>query len=804
MFYSRNERLFWQLYRCGNESDVDKLIASQKAVFAPANWHPLGDNFSNFSIVENQQSNPVAALVEKLTNSIDAILMRRCAEADIDPESPLAPRTMGEAVSRFFPAHKNWDMRDPRSEQARSIQVLADGSRSDTSIVIYDDGEGQHPKDFEATFLSLVQGNKQKIHFVQGKYNMGGTGALVFCGKRRYQLIASRRFDGSGGFGFTLIREHPLSAGEAAEVKNTWYEYLKIDGEIPAFDIDEMDLGLHRRVFRTGTVIKLYSYDVKDNQLFIRDMSPSIDQYLHNPALPFIVVESERRYKRDRGYTRTNFGLRRKLEKSEYVEVYFSQEIKRKDIGKLSVAVYVFKAKVDGKTAKKTKETIENEFFKNRMQVLFSVDGQVHGHLTSEFITRTLRFNLLRDYLLIHVDCTELNYNFRRELFMASRDRLKQSEETSALRKILGDRLKSGQLKDIHKQRKDRLPYDSAEDDALLKEVAENLPFSRELRKLFKQTLMLDEKSEPPKPKPRPPKPEPPPFSARRYPTFFNIAVKSAGGMPVIAIPLGGSRAVEFLTDVENHYFDRSEDPGSMDVTVRSHTPKDRGGGKKSGAGAGSDVADAFSVTKSSPQDGKIRVGFEPAGELQVGDALEMCVSLSSPEAADGHFAQVFLIKIANAKPKPTPKPKPPEEDEHLGLPRLMRVFQNADASRGGGRTWEQLEKVIVMDHSVIMYPYVDGDALDTIYVNMDSAVLKKYKSSIRGLEQNRLADRRYLSAVYFHTLFLYVINKQKNFEIWKKEKDLDLAEYLQELFQAHYAEFLLNFETDALMDALG
>lgn len=53
-------------------------------------------------------------------------------------------------------------------------------------MIIYDNGEGQHPKDFESTFLSLVKGNKINIQFVQGKYNMGGSGALVFCGKKDF------------------------------------------------------------------------------------------------------------------------------------------------------------------------------------------------------------------------------------------------------------------------------------------------------------------------------------------------------------------------------------------------------------------------------------------------------------------------------------------------------------------------------------------------------------------------------------------------------------------------------------------
>lgn len=48
------------------------------------------------------------------------------------------------------------------------------------------------------------------------------------------------------------------------------------------------------------------------------------------------------------------------------------------------------------------------------MSVMFSINGQVHGYYTSEFITRTLKFNLLKDYLLIHVDCTNMDPDLER------------------------------------------------------------------------------------------------------------------------------------------------------------------------------------------------------------------------------------------------------------------------------------------------------------------------------------------------------------------------------------------------------
>ena len=61
---------------------------------------------------------------------------------------------MEEAIKKFFPNHKQWDLTTFRKSQSKSIQILADEPKMDTSLIIYDYGEGQYPDDFENTFLS--------------------------------------------------------------------------------------------------------------------------------------------------------------------------------------------------------------------------------------------------------------------------------------------------------------------------------------------------------------------------------------------------------------------------------------------------------------------------------------------------------------------------------------------------------------------------------------------------------------------------------------------------------------------------
>lgn len=166
--------LFFLLYKAKNEEEIDKIIQNNPEIFSQDNWSPYGANESYFGVIENQQASPIPALIEKITNSIDAILMKKCYEADVDPKSELAPQNMEEAIRKFFPNSKQWDLPAFRKVQAENIQIIADGPRMDTSLIIYDNGEGQNPEDFEDTFLSLLRGNKNEIKFVQGKYNMGG------------------------------------------------------------------------------------------------------------------------------------------------------------------------------------------------------------------------------------------------------------------------------------------------------------------------------------------------------------------------------------------------------------------------------------------------------------------------------------------------------------------------------------------------------------------------------------------------------------------------------------------------------
>ena len=806
------EQLFWDLYKAPVEAEVEKVLRHHSLLSSPANWRPYGGNESNFSVVENQQASPVPALIEKITNGIDAILMRRCVEEGINPRNPEAPRSIQAAVSRFFPNHKNWDLGKYRRLQAERLQILADGPKMTTSLIIYDDGEGQSPEDFEKTFVSLLQGNKNEIHFVHGKYNMGGAGAVVFCGKKRYQLIGSKRFDNSTPFGFTLVRRHPLTREEEKRKKSTWYEYLILDGQIPSFSCKDIDLDLYKRKFKTGTIVKLYSYDLPagSRSVISRDLNQSINEYLFSPALPVFTIDRAERYPKDRNLQRELYGLQRRLEgeSKAYIDQSFSEDAHYQGIGSIKVSCYVFKPRVDNRTVKETRETIQREFFKNNMSVLFSVDGQVHGHYTSEFTTRSLKFSLLKDYLLVHVDCSKIRTEFRNELFMASRDRLKEGEESTELRRLLADLLGKGRLKEIHKERKASITVESKDAEELVRNITRNLPIRNELADLLEQTFKLDNKrrghlKEKVRPRGKKKREERPMFSPQRYPSIFEIDVKprNGEGIPIVSLPIGGERTIRFSTDVDDQYFDRVTDSGDLQIALLDITGNEQEGGDQPGLPKRVDTV--LDVTRSSPHKGTIRVLVKPTKKVKVGDALKLRASLSSPEK---QLDQVFMVKISEPKKKPTSPKEPDQPESRLGIPKLHMVYK--DPNRGSV-TWNKLEdQGVSMDHTVVVHPLVDGDALSEIFINMDSNVWLSYRAKLAKEETIQVAEKRYVSAVYFHTMFLYTITKNRKYGIVKQhepegQREVEITEYVADLFQTFYAQFLLNFDMQELIAAL-
>ena len=176
-----NKKLAIALAVMEDEKDIRRLLKNEGYWNDMSCWKNYGDNENNFSIVGNQQNSPDTSLREQIINAVDAFLMRTALEKGINPTGKDAPSSIREALVKFFNIYDGRLYNITPSERlklAENIMLIASGSKTAPNYTMIDKGEGQSPDRMPDTLLS-ISNNKLKIQFVQGKFNMGRTGALT-------------------------------------------------------------------------------------------------------------------------------------------------------------------------------------------------------------------------------------------------------------------------------------------------------------------------------------------------------------------------------------------------------------------------------------------------------------------------------------------------------------------------------------------------------------------------------------------------------------------------------------------------
>ena len=531
------------------------------------NWKPLGSK-TNLSLIENLNKDPINALIEKIINSIDHLLIKECKLKGINPESNDAPKTMREAAEKFFGV-KDGDLSlledKDRRLLAENIKIVSSGLRERPSITIIDCGEGQHYSKFAETILSLPyeKSNKSCIPFVQGRFNQGGYGALRFCGSNKYQLILSRKHPKllSGGmsdnWGFTLIRKRPYKL-VPVNLDNTWYEYLANDGgEIFNFPADSM---LPQENIDYGMLIKLYSYDFGkySSSNILLDLWRDLNRKIYAPALPVMLKETREWKEPLHGDTRILMGNKFRIKKDEREKVketiLFTSNLGA--VGQKNVEVVVFKDVDDNG---KLFRGVKKEFATDQEAVFFTMNGQTHISQSRSFLNK-INLDFIKDYLLIHVDLTGVPREIRDELITASREGAPDGSVTNEMLDRLIDDLKENNiLRRLNEEYKSRFLNNIKPEKGQVKKIVGSiLRKDRSLAQflnLGKDILVL------------PIEPEQP-FKPNNPPTYFYVKIPDKGTSPFIKdFPENRKYIwIKFTTDAHNDYL-FSKDGGKIIIS---------------------------------------------------------------------------------------------------------------------------------------------------------------------------------------------------------------------------------------------
>jgi hypothetical protein len=568
--------LFEQLMLAETEQGVEDLLRKARYLTDDDSdvsdvWFPYGDTENNFATIGNQQSRATGALVEKIINSIDAMLMAACYQRKIDPKGPDAPHSMAEAAARFFrvrDGHLGRLAKEELRALAGEIHVVAVGDKKKPCYLIIDRGEGQTPAMFPDTFLSLTRTNKIEIPFVQGKFNAGGTGVLQFCGEKNYQLIVSRRHPGCPVdpedqtrdlWGFTLVRRIPPT-----EVRrSSMYVYLAPGGQIPAFRADAIQVlpGESKRPNQPdapyavglpyGTCIKLYEYEWSGSKsTATTEGRYELEQFLLACCLPFRITET-REYRANTYHADITGGwIRATAEASESESRHLEEgfpaygELNLGGIGRLPYQMAVY-----------TKPVKKGHF---PYGICFVINGQVHGRFSAEFVKSRLQFGYLTaEYgpLLVLIDCTAMNAKVREDFFMASRDRFRRNDAYREIERTVIEELRGHEgLQALNQQRRKAEVEQQQNKESPLEVFQQLLDADPTLAAVFSPGDRLSTTTGP--------STSPTPFVGRKFPTFFRLKSPKEGGIK--GCPLNRTCRVEFETDVMNDYFRRADCPGTV------------------------------------------------------------------------------------------------------------------------------------------------------------------------------------------------------------------------------------------------
>ena len=651
-----SKELCLRILRAESESQVTEIIGGDAALVDDKNWFAIDDRDTNFNVVTNQASTGAKALTELCTNMVDAVLMRCAHERGIDPTGPDAPRSVVEGVRDLVELQgsrsgllSEVDDGDYLRKFATEHLVIGvnGGTRRDQSLcfTFVDSGEGQHPQAFDSTFLSLSRGNKSGVPFVQGKYNMGSSGVLNYCGRQWYKLIISRRYDDTGDWGWTLVRRRPGGGMPVAE-------YFKFNGTIPGFPASPLhplylqDGRPDDKRVRTGTIVKLYEYQMGQAVSF-RDIRESLNENLTSTVLPFRIMDY--RYKPDtkRRGRRAQGIDERQLHGMEYLllrgdssgseqldeedEAYrpgheeHVGNIDHPDLGHITVRAIVLPKKLPGWLKPP----------RNISRVFHAVNGQVQFKQTRGYLSRC-KFPGLKDRIVLIVDASDLSEAAHNDVWKGDRENIRETVigrlygeqvtnliSSSDYLKALQQRIAREETENLSEKGQEVLFQDLIDADP---NIAQLLPAGEivTLPGYVGRNGTEDDD-----------------YQGKYSPTFLNVIGKriEEEGAEIAA---GGHRKVAFKTDAANDYFTRSDNRGRTFVT----------GG----------VSERLPYS-STLRNGRLTMTFQALSDkVTVGQEISFSVGLIDPAIVEPVTEELKLRVVANRTP-PTPGPRPDPTD---------------------------------------------------------------------------------------------------------------------------------------------
>jgi len=779
-----------QLLAAETERAVQDIIDVTPELRDQANWTALDGRETNFNVTSNQASNGGKALTELMTNMVDAVLTKQALSQGIDPLGPEAPKTMYEAVATLFDkkfygggrlvdlGHDSWLREFSKENLVIGITGAKAKSEGLPSYTFADNGEGQKACDFETTFLSLSAGNKKNIPFVQGKFNMGSSGVLRYCGYKWFKLIVSRRYDRKSPWAWTLVRRRP-DDGENMPIA----EYFTLPGGvIPEFKADKL------YPFRTmlekqydgfsldsGTIVKLFDYQIGSAYRSFRGAREALNENLVETILPFQLLDFRQLPKGERerkkaerrgGYramgidSRPFYGMEFLLLHSHKEENFHAEEDAAGEriisVGKISddtigrIAIRAIRLRRDLPAWLKPPKNIN--------RVFHAVNGQVQFKQTRGFISQC-GFPALKDRVVIIVDSSNLKFGAHNDIWKGDRENIHDTITGERYKELVAQTIKESEalkqmqiqisqeeLKRATRTESNEIFQRLVDADRNLAGLLSNLDPSIRLPALGGENgdKSGDE------------------FEGQFSPTFLRFERQSI--QKGIDFSIDRSRPIVAKTDVVNGYFDRADNTGSVILD--------------------DSVKEKFSF-REHLNNGRLVLYMEPnLGKVEIGDELPFKVGLYDDSMTGPVETETVTIriveneKIQKRDPRPVP-PKPPVErgeEPTVGLPQCILLTKDGrEIPNYNCEIWPPDLDFSERDGGLI----ADYGEEKVYKINYDNSYHLRYRSQQRGD-----VAKDALTAKYILGMRILMLGYEHSLSEWKKASGNENASEFEDEFR--------------------
>lgn len=446
-----------RLWNARTQKDVDWIIKQVMAAPGGCITKPVGGRENNSGIIR-VSSEPMLALVERITNAIDACLELKAATSNSTAASPRI------AAQQWFgvPTAGLSAMSDAERRQlAQNVSVTFEesGSAKRPTLMITDKGIGIHPDRFESTILSLNGSNKINAPYTMGTFGQGGSATFGFSSATIIisRPHASRLESQDDSVGWTVVVEY----FDETTMKAPSYVYYSPTSTAGAFTLTPSLLP----ELEHGTRVIHISYDAQRGATaFTTGPWQILNATLFDPILPFILggnrEGTDPEWKKNHLPTRVITGTATRLSGKEVggsqikLAHHGNHQI---DLGGNNIVglSYWVLTRPDGAA---TSSDVARSYVDAGTAVCMTLFGQRQDAMPRTWIKDKARLPFLFKNMIVQIDTDRLTARAKRELFTSTRERATESDLKHRIYEEVADILNLDEtLSILNREEKERL-----------------------------------------------------------------------------------------------------------------------------------------------------------------------------------------------------------------------------------------------------------------------------------------------------------------------------------------------------------